>query len=57
MKMFIILFRYQIEGEKKPGPVRQFRIYARDIAEAQHEAKRYGNYPNLQILDVKLGTV
>lgn len=53
MHVYIILFRYHIEGEKKPGPVRQFRIYADDLAEARREAQRYANYPNIQIIDIR----
>lgn len=52
-QMYIILFRYKPEGEKKPGPVRQFRIYADDIEEAQREAERYANYPNIELVDVR----
>ena len=33
MEAYIIVFKYKREGEKKPGPVRQFRIYAGDLDE------------------------
>lgn len=52
METYIIVFKYQREGEKKPGPVRQFRIYAEDIESARREAERNANYPNIEILDV-----
>ena len=32
-QMFIILYKYKAQGEKKLGPVRQFRIYADDLEE------------------------
>jgi hypothetical protein len=53
MQTFIILYKYQVVGEKKPGPVRQFRIYADDIGEARREAVRYANYPNIEVIDVQ----
>lgn len=53
MEMYIILYRYQAEGEKKAGPVRQFRIYADDLEEAKREAERYANYPNIEVIEVK----
>ncbi len=50
-QMYIILFKFTQHGEKKPGPVRQFRIYADDLEEARREAARYGNYPNVEVID------
>ncbi len=52
-QMYIILYRYQQAGDKKPGPVRQFRIYADDYDEARREAERYANYPNIEIVELK----
>lgn len=51
--MYIILYKYKAQGEKKPGPVRQFRIYAGDLEEAKREAERYANYPDIEVLDVR----
>lgn len=50
---YIILYRYQAEGEKKPGPVRQFRIYADSYEDAQRQAERYANYPNIEVLEIQ----
>lgn len=52
MEAYIIVYKYKREGEKKPGPVRQFRIYADNLDEARREAQRYANYPNIEVLDV-----
>jgi hypothetical protein len=52
-QMYIILYRYKAKGEKKPGPVRQYRIYADDLEEAKRQAARYANYPDIEIVDVK----
>lgn len=52
MDAYIIVYKYKREGEKKPGPVRQFRIYANDLEEARREAERHANYPNIEVLDV-----
>ena len=51
--MYIILYRYQAKGTKKPGPVRQFRIYADDLEQAKREAQGYANYPNIEIIEVR----
>jgi len=50
---YIILYRYQAKGEKKPGPVRQFRIYADSLEDAKRQAKQYANYPNIEVLEVQ----
>lgn len=52
MDAYIILFKYKREGDKKPGPVRQFRIYAEDLEAARREAERHANYPTIEVLDV-----
>ncbi len=54
LQTFIILYRYKARGEKKPGPVRQFRIYAQDFSEARREATRYANYPDVEIIDIQV---
>lgn len=53
MQAYIILYRYKAKGEKKPGPVRQFRIYAADSSDAQRQAERYANYPDIEIIDIR----
>ncbi len=52
-RMYVILYRYKREGEKKHGPVRQHRIYADSFEEAQREAERYANYPNIEVVEVR----
>jgi hypothetical protein len=53
MNTYVVLYRYKARGEKKLGPVRQFRIYASDLEEAKREAVRYANYPDIEIIDVQ----
>ncbi len=52
-KRYTISFRYTKRGERKPGPVQRFVIYAGSLAEAKEQTKRYANYPNVQIISVK----
>ncbi len=52
LKTYIVYFRYKNPGDKEPGPVRQFRIYANSADEARHLATRYANYPNIQIINI-----
>ena len=53
MRLYIILFKFQNPGDKKPGPVRQFRIYAGSYDEARRLMEQQGNYPNLEIVSIK----
>lgn len=52
LKPYTIYYKYQVPGDKKPGPVRQFRIYANNTDEARRLARQQGNYPNLEILRI-----
>lgn len=53
MRMYIVYYRYKNPNDKKPGPVRQYRLYASDANEAQRLVTKYANYPNLEIVSVK----
>ncbi len=51
--MYIIYYQYQVPGEKKPGPVRQFRVYATSLGEAKRLAAEQSQYPNIEVLRIK----
>jgi hypothetical protein len=53
LSLFIVYYKYQQPGDKKPGPVRQFRIYASSAEEARRLAARQANYPNIEVINVK----
>jgi hypothetical protein len=53
LKTYIVYFRFKNPGDKAPGPVRQFRIYANNVDEARQLATRYGNYPNMEVINVR----
>lgn len=53
--MYIIYYQYQVPGDKKPGPVRQFRLYATSLAEAKNLAAEQSQYPNIEVLRIKSG--
>jgi len=53
LQAYIVYFKYKNPGDKKPGPVRQFRLYANSIDEARTLASRHANYPDIEILRVK----
>lgn len=55
LKMYIIYYQYQVPGDKKPGPVRQFRVYASSLAEAKNLAAEQAQYPNIEVLRIKSG--
>lgn len=53
MKWYIVYFKFHKPGEKKPGPVSHYKLQARSIEEAREAAKRYANYPGVEILNVE----
>jgi len=53
LKLYIVYFKYQIPGEKKPGPIRQHRVYAGSLDEARRLATEQARYPNVEVLAVK----
>jgi hypothetical protein len=53
LKPYIVYYKYKASGEKKPGAVKQFRIYATNLAEARNLASKQGNYPDIEVLSVK----
>ena len=52
MTLYIVYFKYKQIGDKKPGPVKQFRIYANNVEEARQLATQYANYPDIDVLRI-----
>ncbi|MHC5108443.1 MAG: hypothetical protein ACYTHJ_01025 [Planctomycetota bacterium] len=53
LRLYYVYFKYKQPGDKKPGPVRHFRLYAQSIDDARKLATQQGNYPNLEILEIR----
>ena len=53
MRPYIIYYKYKCPGDKKPGAVKQFRIYANNMDEARRLATRYANYPDIEVLSIQ----
>ncbi len=53
LKRFTISFRYTKPGEKKPGPIQRYVIYAEDLEQAQNQTQRYANYSEIQVISVR----
>ena len=53
MKRYTISFRFTKQGEKKPGPVQRYVLFANSPEEGRELLKQYANYPNLEILGIK----
>jgi hypothetical protein len=53
MKWYVVYFKFQKSGEKKPGPVSHYKLQARSLQEAREMAKRYANYPGIEIVNVE----
>lgn len=54
LKPYIIYFRCTSPGAKKPGPVKQFRLYATNSEEARQLATQYATYPSIEVLHILL---
>ena len=53
LKPYIVYFTYKCPGEKKPGAVKQFRIYANSWEEARRLVARHATYPDIEVLNIK----
>ena len=53
LKPYIVYFKYQCPGDKKPGAIKQFRLFANDADEARRLVAEQANYPNIEVLDIK----
>lgn len=53
LRPYIVYFKFQNPGEKKPGPMRQYRLYAKDPIEARRLTEQYAKYPNLEIIKIR----
>ena len=52
LKSYTILFRFTKPTESKPGPIQRYVIRATSLSEAEEQARRYANYPNIQVINV-----
>lgn len=46
-------YKYKNPGDKKPGAVKQFRIYANSAEEARRLVHRYAQYPDIDVLRIQ----
>lgn len=53
LKAYIVYFKYKCPGDKKPGAVKQYRLYANSLEEARSLASQQGNYQDIEILRIK----
>ena len=54
LRPYIVYFRYKSPGDKKPGAVKLFRVYANNFEEARRLVASQANYPDIEIMKVKL---
>lgn len=53
LKPYIVYYKYKCPGDKKPGAVKQHRIFAESEDDARRLAKQQANYPDVEVLKVK----
>ncbi len=52
LKPYIIYYKYKCPGDRKPGAVKQYRLYANDPTEARQLAAQQANYPDIELLKI-----
>ncbi len=50
---YTISFRFTKPTESKPGPIQRYVLRASSLKEAKELARRYANYPNIQVISVR----
>jgi len=50
---YTISFRFTKPSESKPGPIQRYVLRAHSLTDAEEQARRYANYPNVQVISVK----
>ena len=50
---YTISFRFTKPTESKPGPIQRYVLRASSLKEAEELARRYANYPNIQVISVR----
>jgi len=53
LRPYIVYFKYKLPGDKKPGAVKQFRIYANNFEEARQLVSQQATYPDIDVLEIK----
>ncbi len=53
LNSYTISFRFTKRTESKPGPMQRYVVHATSLKEAEEQARRYANYPNIQVISVK----
>jgi hypothetical protein len=53
LRPYCVSFKYKQYGDKKPGAVKLYRIYANDAEEARRLVTQQATYPNIEVLSVK----
>ena len=52
MNPYVVYYRYKCPGDKKPGAVKQFRIYANSEDEARRLVAQQSTYPDIDVLKI-----
>ena len=52
LRAYIVYFKFVAPGDKKPGGVKQYRLYANSREEARRLAAQQSTYPNIEVLRI-----
>ena len=53
LRPFIVSYKYKCPGDKKPGAIKQYRIYADSLDDARRIVAQHANYPDVEVLSIK----
>lgn len=53
MRTFVIYYKFMGPGEKKPGPIRHYKLQASNAKEAEKLLRQYACYPGLEVVRVE----
>ncbi|MFQ5413458.1 MAG: hypothetical protein ACE5E6_03270 [Phycisphaerae bacterium] len=53
MKPYIVYYKYKCPGDKKPGAIKQYRVYANSQDEARELVARLAIYPDVEVLRIR----
>ena len=52
LKAYIVSFKYKPPGDKKPGAIKQYRLYANNAEEARRLVTLQATYPDIEVLKI-----
>ncbi len=52
LRVYLVYFKFIAPGDKKPGSVKHYRLYASSWEEARRLVAQQSTYPNIEVLRI-----